>query len=168
MHMKILYNQRQAELLESGYEDSRIFEGAEDSDDVAKLPPEWSEWVSRGMNEVRKNIRLWDPTDPNTIIRGNLKIRFIDTPTKRHHNRKDIEITIGDNKWTCGYGWSIELNNGDIYSTGASPKELRCYKLEKINRRNVRKCQYDWKVLPSTDPIAAKMIAEVEENMNFN
>jgi hypothetical protein len=30
MHMKILYNQRQAELLEG---DSRIFEGAEDSDD---------------------------------------------------------------------------------------------------------------------------------------
>ena len=71
MHMKILYNQRQVELLESGYEDSRIFEDAEDSDDelfedaIGETPSRNMDFVTNHSPRVRKERVIEHPAKTN-------------------------------------------------------------------------------------------------------
>lgn len=172
MHPKILYNTRIADSLR----DEKRAEFWNDSARYQRFSPAETssdEEIFQDADEgpISQHTRVWDNTRDQTITFGNISLRFLNSGKKHHQGKKDIEITSGSHIWNEGYGWSIVVIEGKIYSTGFNDKEPRCYILRHVNRRKgSQKGNWVWDQpsLPSDHPVAKKMIAEVKKEMKFN
>lgn len=171
MHIKNLKNHKWQEIdfkdKEIDFKDKEInrqdiFEDAESDEDI---------FMDAEEGPISQHAHVWDNTRDQTITYGDISLRFLNSGKKHHQGKKDIEITSGSYIWNEGYGWSIAVIKGEIYSTGFNDKEPRCYVLRSVKRiSGSQKGNWVWDQpsLPSYHPVAKKMIAEVKKEMKFN
>ena len=120
---------------------------------------------------TKTSAQVWDDTRDRVVTCGDVSLRFTIgcRGGKRHHNKKNIEITCGSHVWYEGYGWITEVHGGRIYHVGHNPTDIRCYILREVNRRpGSQKGNWIWDQpgLPADHPIAAQMIAKAKRAMD--
>ena len=164
--MKVLFNQRPDQILgpEVIPEDPRIFEDAEESDDKDIFEDAMEE------QQTSQTACVWDDARAQVVTCGGVSLRFVDSGRKRHHNKKNIEITCGPHVWdddACG--WLTEVHGGRIYHVGHKKTDMLCYVLREVNRKpGSQRGDWGWAQpgLPADHPIAAQMIADVKRAMD--
>ena len=70
---------------------------------------------------------VWDDTRARVVTCGNVSLRFVCGGKYLRNNKQHIEVTCDYTVWKYS-GWSIEVHNGEIYTTQGTSVP-KCFKL---------------------------------------